>query len=68
MLASYEEEIKENLKIYCDYLLKNFKNERNGEDLAAQGYGALMFIMCYFDYDEELANWWNDEMLPKFRE
>lgn len=33
-------------------------------------YGAVMFCInnCFDDYNEELGKWWDDEMLPKFRE
>lgn len=33
-------------------------------------YGVLMFSInnLFDDYNEELAKWWDDEMLPKFRE
>ena len=33
-------------------------------------YGVIMFgcNVLFKDYNEELAKWWDDEMLPKFRE
>ena len=33
-------------------------------------YGVIMFAIneLFDDYNEELAKWWDDEMLPKFRE
>ncbi len=33
-------------------------------------YGAVMFCInnCFDDYNNEIANWWDNEMLPKFRE
>ena len=33
-------------------------------------YGILMFAAntLFKDYNEELGKWWDDEMLPKFRE
>jgi len=33
-------------------------------------YGVIMFALneLFDDYNEELAKWWDDEMLPKFRE
>ena len=33
-------------------------------------YGAVMFCInnCFNDYNEELAKWWDDEMLPRLRE
>lgn len=33
-------------------------------------YGVMMFATnnLFEDYNENLGNWWDDEMLPKFRE
>lgn len=33
-------------------------------------YGVIMFAInnLFEDYNKELAEWWDDEMLPKFRE
>ena len=33
-------------------------------------YGVLMFAInnLFEDYNDELGKWWDDEMLPKFRE
>ncbi len=32
-------------------------------------YGAVMFCInnCFPSFNEELGNWWNNEMLPKFQ-
>ena len=32
-------------------------------------YGVIMFAInnLFKDYNDELGNWWDDEMLPKFR-
>ena len=33
-------------------------------------YGAIMFAInnCFETYNENLAKWWENEMLPKFRD
>lgn len=33
-------------------------------------YGIIMFAInnLFDEYNEELGNWWNNEMLPKFEE
>ena len=33
-------------------------------------YGIIMFAIneLFDDYNDELGKWWDDEMLPKFRE
>ena len=33
-------------------------------------YGVIMFAIndLFEDYNKELAEWWDDEMLPRFRE
>ena len=50
-----------NTKIYGDDL-----STRHAIDRC---YGAVMFCInnCFPSFNEELARWWENEMLPKFR-
>ena len=59
------------LKNYCKEQFANCKNHNaNVEKAIDRCYGALMFCInnCFDDYNKNLAKWWDDEMLPKFRE
>lgn len=61
----------EKLKEYCEYELENVeKRGYNPHEAVTRCYGALMFILNYAGnaFDDELGNWWDDEMLPRFRE
>jgi hypothetical protein len=61
----------EKLKAYCE---KEYKQclqwGGDAEKATDRCYGAVMFCMnnCFDDFNEELGKWWDDEMLPKFRE
>lgn len=63
-------EIVKKIKEYCAHELDSIT--RFGYDPQAcvtRCYGAVMFVLTLGEeYDEELAHWWDDEMLPKFRE
>ena len=64
------EEITNKLKEYCNYEMDSV--ERHGYDphnAVTRCYGATMFVLNFLDsFDDSLAKWWDDEMLPKFRE
>ncbi len=57
--------MKQKLKDFCEHELMIY--HRFGGDKKAmidRCYGAMMF--CINDsYDSDIANWWDDEMLPK---
>ena len=59
------------LKRYCmtEYYTVYYHGG-NIEKAIDRCYGAMMFCInnCFDDYNENLAKWWDDEMLPKFRE
>lgn len=65
-----KEQIANKLKEYCEHELKMVK--RFGYDPHAavtRCYGATMFVINDIDdFDDELGKWWDNEMLPKFRE
>ena len=61
--------MKEELKAYCE---KEYNQcwQWNGdvEKAIDRCYGAVMFVLNYTErYDDSIAEWWDDEMLPKFR-
>lgn len=63
--------IEAKLKKYC---MKEYYNYYyhggNLEKAIDRCYGAMMFAInnCFDDFNEDLGKWWDDEMLPKFRE
>lgn len=50
---------------YHNYLLYG----GNLEKVIDRCYGAVMFAInnCFDNYNETVAKWWEDEMLPKFK-
>ena len=68
--------MKEKIKnwIIQDYnFIKKYGDEGSARHAIDRNYGVLMFALnSLFNYNspesKELQNWWDDEMLPKFRE
>lgn len=75
--------MKKTVKAYIENEYKNAERLINTESPLAKKYGKgtvnlsktrcygiIMFAIneLFDDYNEELAKWWDDEMLPKFRE
>ena len=63
--------MEEKLKIYCEKEYKQcWQWDGNVGKAIDRCYGAMIFCInnCFDDYNENLAKWWDDEMLPKFRE
>lgn len=63
--------MKDNVKKYCEWEYMNaLKRGYNPHEATTRSYGAVMFVLNFteenFNYD--LAKWWEDVMLPKFRE
>ena len=59
------------LKNFCRQEYSNCKNWGGDVEKAIDRcYGAMMFAInnCFDDFNEDLGKWWDDEMLPKFRE
>ena len=59
------------LKNFCRQEYSNCKNWGGDVEKAIDRcYGAMMFVInnCFDDFNEDLGKWWDDEMLPKFRE
>ena len=59
------------LKNFCKEQYSSCKNYGGDIEKAIDRcYGALLFCInnCFPSYHSELGNWWDDEMLPKFRE
>lgn len=60
------------LKEYCEreyQLCKRCKiNASLIEKAIDRCFGAVLFCInnCFITYNEELGNWWTEEMLPKF--
>lgn len=58
-----------------DWVKKEYDFLRRNKGIPVQPvihrcYGVIMFAIndLFEDYNENLGNWWDDEMLPKFRE
>lgn len=58
-----------------DWIEKEYDFLRRNKGIPVQPaihrcYGVMMFATndLFEDYNENLGNWWDDEMLPKFRE
>lgn len=58
------------LKKFCEHELWATKRfNYNPHDAITRCHGAVMFVINMDDYfDADLARWWNDKMLPQFRE
>ena len=59
------------LKNFCRQEYSNCKNWGGDVEKATDRcFGAVMFCInnCFDDFNEELGKWWDEEMLPKFRE
>lgn len=59
------------LKNFCKEQFNDCKNHGGSVEKAIDRcYGAMMFCInnCFPDYNDNLGKWWDDTMLPKFRE
>lgn len=55
------------VKEYIKKELNNISKGYNASLALEHAYGALMFVLdC--KWDQELADWWSNVMLPKFEE
>lgn len=62
--------MEEKLKAYCEKEYKQcWQWNGNVEKAIDRCYGAVMFCInnCFPSFNEELGDWWDDEMLLKFR-
>lgn len=60
--------LEEELKQYCEYEYSCLRYDSNIEKAIDRCYGAIMFVLNFTEkYDDSIAKWWDDEMLPKFR-
>jgi len=55
------------VKSYVQFELDLISQGFNAKLALERAYGAVMFVL-YCGYDSGLGEWWDDEMLPKFRE
>ena len=63
--------MKDKVKKYCEWEYMNAsKRGYNPHEATTRCHGALMFVLNFTEntYDKDLADWWDDEMLPRFRE
>ena len=61
--------MKEKFRAYCEYEIDNVtKREYNANDAATRCYGAVMFLLNQYGWDDELSKMWDNEIHPKFRE
>ena len=66
--------MKEKVKKWIEREYKQVKNwgadKYSIQCATHRSFGVLMFAIneLFDDYNEELSKWWEDEMLPKFRE
>ena len=61
--------LKKEIKQYCEYEYSRLLYNSNIEKAIDRCYGAVMFVLNFTErYDDSIAKWWDDEMLPKFRE
>ena len=61
--------MQEKIKEYCYHELEMCKRwGYDPQQALTRCYGAVMFVINMDGFDEELGKWWDDEMLPKFRE
>lgn len=64
----------EKVKAWCEYELHMvLKSRADAHSATTRCYGVVMFVsnqLLGYDTPEgkELATWWDDEMLPRFRE
>ena len=66
-----KEEIKARLMAWIEKEYEGYgKNWYDANASITRCYGAMMFVLNDLlpEYDKELADWWDDVMLPKFRE
>lgn len=49
---------------------KTWGDDNSARHAIDRCYGIIMFAIneLFNDYNDELGKWWDDEMLPKFRE
>lgn len=55
------------VKEYCEYELDYTRRHGNVNLALTRCYGAVMFVGNLDGFDEELGKWWDDVMLPRFR-
>ena len=60
------EDMINQVKDYAQYELDNISRGFDAKLALERAYGAVQFVM-YCDYNSELGEWWDDEMLPKFQ-
>ena len=62
--------MEKGLKRFCESKIE-FATKHGGdiEKAIDRCYGAVMFFInyCTDEWDEEIAKWWDEEMLPKMR-
>lgn len=59
------------LKSYCMNEYYNLYHHGGSVEKAIDRcYGAVMFAInnCFDDFNDDLGRWWDNEMLPRFRE
>jgi hypothetical protein len=64
------ETIEEKVKAYCEWEYTNcLRYDSSIKEALDRCYGAVMFCINFYSptYNKELADWWEDEMFPKFR-
>ncbi len=62
--------MKEKIKAWIEYEYQSMvKHGSNPREAMTRAYGVIMFGLnsALDEWDDELADWWSDEMLPKFR-
>ena len=70
MIDIYEN-IENQTKVFVKEQLRDAKNNsKNADRFQFIAFGALQFSVNHLFpcYNEKLANWWTDEILPQFRE
>ena len=62
--------MQEEIKQYCEEEYNScIRYHSSIEKAIDRCYGAVMFVINYTErYDNLVAEWWDNEMLPKFRE
>lgn len=59
--------MEEKVKAYCEKEYEMaLKWGYNPHEALTRAYGAIMFVINYDKYNEDLVKWWEDVMLPKF--
>lgn len=60
--------MKEKFRAYCEYEIDNVtKRGYNANEAATRCYGAVMFLLNQYSWDDELSKMWDDEIHPLFR-